>query len=216
LTGEEYEDSTKTQDEVMAYVTALRAVVADRHDALTGQHNINIQTEVKTALRIAKEGFGPFPEKMLELLEMRKQLKPPNDMGSIRGIVGELRELASSLRPDAENGSGRAQNELSIVEKNLTLVQKQLSEQMKLAAALDKEIGQCGILMNSRMDYYRQLQQVSDMVTKYEGPKNERVIAKLLEDEERLQRKIATARSKRRYLEHLRMEAKAPQEQRVW
>ncbi len=39
ITGDEYEDSTKTQDEVVVYVQALRTVIADRHDALTGQEN---------------------------------------------------------------------------------------------------------------------------------------------------------------------------------
>jgi len=32
ITGDEYENSTKTQEEVMIFVQALRAVIADRHD----------------------------------------------------------------------------------------------------------------------------------------------------------------------------------------
>lgn len=49
----------------------------------------------------------------------------------------------------------------------------------------------------------------------YEGPNNGTVLDKMLEEEERLAKKIATAKSKRRYLEHLRMEADNPQEQRI-
>jgi E3 ubiquitin-protein ligase SHPRH len=215
ITGDEYEESTKTQDEVMVYVQALRSVIADRHDALTGLENKLVEYEAKTALRLAKEGDGAFPEKTLELLVERQKLKPAKDMGSVRGVVAELRALATSLRPDAENGSARAQNELSIVEKQLNLTQKQLSEQTKTTVALEKEVELFTSVMNTRLEYYRQLQQVSDMVAPYEGPNNERVVAKMLEDEEKLARKIATAKSKRRYLMHLRMETANPQEQRM-
>ncbi|PMD34610.1 putative SNF2 family helicase/ATPase [Hyaloscypha variabilis F] len=215
ITGDEYEDSTKTQDEVMVYVEALRAVVADRHDALTGQENQLVAHEVKTTLRFAKEGGGPFPEKTLELLNTRAQLKPTKEMGSIRAIVAELRALATSLRPDAENGSTRAENELSIVEKQLMATQKHLNEQNKVTVALEKEIELFTNVMNARLEYYRQLQFISDMVAPYEGPNTERVLAKMLEDEEKLTRKIATAKSKRRYLDHLRLEANNQQEQRI-
>lgn len=215
VTGDEYEESTKTQDEVMVYVQALRTAVADRHDALTGQENILVNHEIKTSLRMAKEGEGAFPEKTIELLNIRQQLKPTKEMGSVRGIVAELRALSTSLRPDAENGSVRAQNELAIVEKHLTLTHKHLTVQTKATVALEKELDLFTSVMNTRLEYYRQLQQVSDTVAPYEGPVNEEVLAKMLEEEERLAQKIATAKSKRRYLEHLRMEAYNPQEQRT-
>jgi E3 ubiquitin-protein ligase SHPRH len=215
ITGDEYEESTKTQDEVMVYVQALRATIADRHDALTGQENQLVAYEVKTTLRLAKEGEGAFPEKTLALLSDREHLKPKKEMGSIRGIVAELRALVTSLRPDAEKGSVRAQNELAIVEKQLIVTQKQFSEQTKVTAALEKEIELFTNVTNARIEFYKQLQAVSDMVAPYEGPNNERVLAKMLEEEEKLSRKIATAKSKRRYLDHLRMEATNQQEQRI-
>ncbi|EHK99867.1 putative Uncharacterized ATP-dependent helicase [Glarea lozoyensis 74030] len=139
ITGDEYEESTKTQDEVMVYVQALRAVIADRHDALTGQENKLVEYEVKTALRLAKEGGGAFPEKTTELLGIREQLKPPKSLGF----------------------------------------------------------------------------QVSDMVAPYEGPNNDKTLGKWLKEEEKLVTKIAQAKSKRRYLLHLKMEAANPQEQRI-
>jgi E3 ubiquitin-protein ligase SHPRH len=55
----------------------------------------------------------------------------------------------------------------------------------------------------------------SDMVAPYDGPNTEKVLAKMLEEEEKLSRKIATAKSKRRYLDHLRTEATNQQEQRI-
>jgi E3 ubiquitin-protein ligase SHPRH len=215
ITGDEYEESTKTQDEVMVYVQALRAAVADRHDALTGQENLLVKNEAKVALKFAKDGAGAFPEKTIELLNARQQIKPTKDLGSLRGIVTDLRGLVTSLKPDAEGGSLRAQNELAIVEKQLSVTQKQLSEQTKATAALEKELELFTNVMNTRLEYYRQLQQVSDMVAPYEGPINDTVRARMLEEEAKLAKKVAAAKSKRRYLDHLQVEAANPQEQRI-
>lgn len=215
ITGDEYEESTKTQEEVMVYVQALRAAVADRHDALTGQENLLIRNDIKTALKLAKEGEGAFPEKTVDLLNTRLQIKPTKEMGSLRGIVTDLRGLVTSLKPDAEGGSLRAQNELAIVEKQLSVIQKQFSEQIKATAALEKEIEVFRSAMNTRLEYYRQLQQLSDMVAPYEGPVNDVIRARMLKDEAKLVKKVATAKSKRRYLDHLRMEATNPQDQRI-
>ncbi|KAH8598130.1 E3 ubiquitin-protein ligase [Bisporella sp. PMI_857] len=215
ITGEEYEESTKTQDEVMAFVQALRAVVADRHEVLTGQENYSVKQEVKTALTLAKDGDGPCPEKTIALLRIRAELRPVNTMGSVRGIVAALRALVQTLRIDAEMGNTRAQNELSIVEKQLDITQTQSSKQAKATTGLEKELDLFTTLMNARLDYYRQLQQLSDSVAPLEDSVDQNILPKMLEDEESLSRKIAAAKSKRKYLEHLRMEVENPQEQRI-
>lgn len=215
ITGDEYEESTKTQDEVMVYVQALRTVIADRHDALNGQDNKLVEFEIKTTLRLANEGEGAFPEKTIELLKVRMDVKPTREMGSLRGIMSELRGLATTLRVDAENGSFRAQSELSIVDKQLRDVQKQFAEQTKATKALEKEVELFTSVMNARLEYYRQLQQVSDMVAPYEGLNDQAIVDRMHQEEEKLVRKIATAKAKRKYLDHLRMEAANPNEQRM-
>lgn len=215
VTGEEYEESTRNQDEIFCYVQALRAVISDRHDTLTGQDNKLNHYETKTALRLAKEGKGAYPEKILELLETREKVNTTKEMGSVRGIVAELRALATSLRPDAENASSRARAELSIVQMQLSRTQKQLSEHIKATIALEKEIELFTSVMNYRLEYYRQLQQVSDSVAPYDGLINNDALGTLLKAEEKMSQTIATARAKRRYLEHLRQEASNPDEQRI-
>ncbi|KIN03780.1 hypothetical protein OIDMADRAFT_116781 [Oidiodendron maius Zn] len=215
VTGEEYEESTKHQDEIFCYVQALRTVIADRHETLTGQENKLIHYESKTALRLAKEGGGAFPEKTVKLLQTREGLKTSKQMGSVRGVVGELRALATSLRPDAENANSRGHAELTIVKMQLKKTQEQLSDHTKATAALEKEIELFTHVMNTRLEYYRQLQQVSDSVAPYEGPINDRVLGSMEKSEETLAQKIASARAKRRYLEHLRTEASNPVEQRI-
>lgn len=154
-------------------------------------------------------------EQVLELIRVRKSVKPTEEMGSVRGIVSELRVLATSLRPSAQNGNTRAQNELSIIETQLNATQKLLAEQTKACTALEKEVDQFIHVVNTRLEYYRQLQQVSDMVVPNDGPNDEVTLTRMLVGETKHEQKIATAKSKRRYLLHLRMEAANPQEQRI-
>lgn len=214
ITGEEYEQSTRTQDEVIVYVQALGAAIADRLDVLSGQENKRVQQEVRTTIQLARRGEGAFPEKTLELLNEREQIKPSKNLGSMRGIIAELRALVTSLRSDAESGKGRATVELTIVETQLALAQKEMSKQNTAAVALEKELETFRNLMNARLEFYRQLQQVSDTVTLYEGPNNDVTAIKMLNDEEKLEKRLAVLRSKHRYLVHLRQEATNPEEQR--
>ncbi|PBP25163.1 SNF2 family domain-containing protein [Diplocarpon rosae] len=218
LTGEEYEDSTKTQDEVQVYVNVLRFAHMDRQDALTGQENALVKSEIKylrDALKDPEQYHVACPEKTKELLDLRQQVRPTKEMGSIRGIVSDLRGLSTSLRLDAAKGNQRAQNELSIVEEQLKNVQRQAQEQTKAAEALGKEVALFTRSMNARLEYYKQLQQISDQVAPYEGPNDDDTLAKFLQDEEKLRRKIATAKAKRRYLDHLREDAINPKDQRI-
>ncbi|POS86303.1 hypothetical protein EPUL_002593 [Erysiphe pulchra] len=213
-TGNEYDDSTKVQEEVIVFVQALRTTICDRHDALTGQTNNLIRDEVKTALRLAKNGQGVFPEKTLMLLGLREQIKPKTKY-SVRGVINEIRSKFHSLKQDAANGSLRAQKEIIEVEKQLKDIQNQMSDQLKVIAALEKEIELFTMVMNTRVEYYRQLQQISDMVTVYDGPTDEKTLAKMLCDERNLLDKIDTSKSKQRYLCHLRQEVNNPSEQKI-
>ena len=78
--GDEYEISTKQQDEVYVYMDALRAIVSDRHDTLTGQINERIKLEMKSAMDLANAGEGHSPELMKKLLSttLRSQLDKGN------------------------------------------------------------------------------------------------------------------------------------------
>ena len=88
--GDEYETSTKHQDEMYAIMEALRALLADRMTAITGQENVLIKEEMKQFLRNAKEGEGPAPEVFIKLLAEREQKRVKvNEMGSLRGIIGQ-------------------------------------------------------------------------------------------------------------------------------
>ncbi len=57
--------------------------------------------------------------------------------------------------------------------------------------------------MNTRLEYYRQLQAVSDAVLPYEGAKTDEATAKMTQTEEDIRRKLSSAEAKHRYREWL-------------
>lgn len=206
-TGEEYEQSTKLQEEILVYLQILKTALADRQATITGQLNRLVEHETKVAARFAAEGDGPFPERFLELLEAREEVKPPfvegDSLSSLRGLVSELRGLSVKLRHDAAAGSSRASNELAVTSNLLKSMLSQQAEQTKAAAAIEKETERFMDILNARLEYYRQLQEVSDMVGEYEGSLGDGALATALQtvqrQEENLQAKLAAAEAKHRY-----------------
>ena len=219
LQGNEYEISTKQQDEVYVYVDALNAIVADRHDALTGQENHLIARDMKNLLKEAKEGNGHSPQLLLQLLGRRQDLKPGKDSGSVRGLITELRELKNNLRGSVERYNARAAAESVIVNSLLQQLHQISNEQSKVASSLDKEVELFKDTMNLRLEYYRQLQAISDTVAPFEDEMTDAVREGILFNKEQaenlMKARIATLKSKGRYLIHLRDEAMDTQSQRT-
>lgn len=201
ITGDEYEDSTKLMEEIVVYIQILRTAIADREDAMSGQINQLVKHEAKIALELANDGDGPYPEKLIELFAERKQVKPPKDLRSPRAVVSELRALSVKLRHDAATGSQRARLELDIVSEQLKSIQKQLVDQQKIAQAMNQELDLFTATMNARVEFYRQLQYLSDMVAPYEGPTGDNVMNRLLAEEETLASKLEASQAKHRYRE---------------
>ncbi|KAL8778980.1 MAG: hypothetical protein Q9203_000726 [Teloschistes exilis] len=211
LQGDEYEASTQQQDKVYSYVDALRAIVSDFHDIITGQRNMLIEHEMKVAVRQATEGGGHSPELLLELLHIRQKMRPPAGVGSIRGVITDLREHRTNLRTLMDRGNVRAGAEFGIINDSLTVIQKLSNELLASAAALDREVELFTNVMNVRLEYYRQLQQLSDTVAPYEKDLDDDAFVSAVmradETEERLRIRIAAWKSTARYLDHIRMEA---------
>ncbi|KAK4177648.1 putative SNF2 family helicase/ATPase [Triangularia setosa] len=212
VTGEEYEQSTKLQDEILVYLQVLRTALADRSAAVTGQKNFLVEHETKVAARMAASGDGPFPEKLIELLAVREVLKPPfvegQALSSLRGVVSELRGLTMKLRQDAASGSSRAAAELEIANSLLKSTTSHQTDQSKAVASMEKETEKCMDTLNARLEFYRQLQEVSDMVGDYEGSREEGALRTALQTADKqvqtLQGKLAAAEAKHRYLIHLK------------
>ena len=220
LQGDEYESSTKQQDEMYVYMEALRVMFADRHDAITGQTNILIAHEIKQGLDMAKQKQGPSPNLYISLMNKCMSLKIPTELGSLRQILTELRSLAVSLEGQEIRGSSRARMELVIVNEIIHKVSQLLSAQSKASSALEREVELFRDVMNRRLEYYRQLQQISDTVAPYdEESKGQPLDTALFElkqgAEGRIESKISTLKSKHRYLIHLRDESGADSSARI-
>ncbi|PGH14860.1 hypothetical protein AJ80_05786 [Polytolypa hystricis UAMH7299] len=208
LEGNEYESSTKHQEEMYVYMEALRVMFADRHDALTGQKNFLIAHELKQGLEKAKAGEGPSPELFISLTSTCKELRVPKDVSSLRGIISDLRGLATSLEWQESRGSSRARSELAIINELLHEASQMSSTQSKLIPNLEREVELFRDVMNKRLEYYRQLQQISDTVAPYDEeskgtPLDQEMFDKKLRLEENLDTKISGLKSKHRYLIHL-------------
>jgi E3 ubiquitin-protein ligase SHPRH len=220
LEGNEYETSTKHQDEMYVYMEAIRAMFADRHDAITGENNSLIAHEVERAIAAAKRGEGPAPHLYLSIMDTRSAVKPSPQLGSLRGIVGDIRTLVTSLEWQESGGSSRARAELEIVSAVLDNVGRMATEQTKINSSLEREVEMFRDTMNYRLDYYRQLQQISDTVAPYDEqsvgkPFNEDLFAAKLQNEATIDTKLSALRAKRRYLIHLRDESGADENSKI-
>jgi E3 ubiquitin-protein ligase SHPRH len=221
FSGEEYEASTKHQDEMYVYMEALRATFSDRNDALSGQTNFLIAHEMKVALQKAKRGEGPAPQLFIELLAQRDKNRIPIELGSLRGIISEIRQLMTSLQ--WQDGSSRARAELSILSDVLNAAQAISSAQQKaMTSGLEREVDLFRDTMNNRLEYYRGLQKISDTVAAYEPvgrepgePLDVEEYAGCITSEKRREAKISTLLAKHRYLAHLKGEQSASGVQRI-
>jgi E3 ubiquitin-protein ligase SHPRH len=199
FTGEELADSTKLQDELMVYVTALRAAIADRGDAISGQSNELIKHETMTSIRFAKDGEGPAPEKLLELLDLRARMSPRTEGFSMRSALTQFRTLTVMYNREAGGATQRTVAEHRIASMHLESTQALMKKQNKAALALESEIEDFRAAMNARVEFYRQLQAVSDSVLPYDGPTGEMTALMMQRTEKDLIKKLAQARAKHRY-----------------
>lgn len=217
--GDEYEASKAQQDQLYVYMDVLRLLVVDRHELLTGQTNGRVDHEMHVALERANEGGESISALIRSVLSVRNQLKPSKGSGSLRGIITNLRDMNTLLRNQAENGITRAAIELAIAHSLLQDLHEISVEQTKSLSAIDRELELFKDTMNARLDYYRQLQQISDALTfNSRDLSNEALVSTLLsiqEVEGRMKDRIATLRARDRYLLHLRNETTTYGSQRM-
>ena len=211
LQGDEYETSTKQQDEVYVYMDCLRAIVFDRHNFSTGQTNTRIDNEMKAAIRQANQGEGHSPELMLKLLHLRQSLKPdPKKIGSVRGFIMQLRELKTNLRAQLDRGNVRAGAELLIINSTLQTLQAVAAEYNIILTSLDRELELLKETVDCRLEYYRQLQAISDTVAPLKEDIDPEKLARMKvvmeEETEARTSRLATLKSRGLYLVHLRDE----------
>ncbi|KAL8842462.1 MAG: hypothetical protein Q9176_002614 [Flavoplaca citrina] len=219
LQGDEYEMSTLHQEKIDCYVDVIRALVSDYHNIITGQSNLLIDHQMKVAARRADEGEGHSPDLLQELVRIRQELRPSAGTGSIRSVIRDLRELRHNLHGQVERGNVRARAELGIISSSLDEIQPLSVHYSKAAVALEREVQLFTDIMNVRLEYYRQLQQISDTVAPCEEDLDDQAVAAALAEADMVERKlhvrIADLRSRGRFLEHLKTENRPQQASRL-
>ncbi|KAG8623442.1 hypothetical protein KVT40_008418 [Elsinoe batatas] len=218
ITGDEYEDSTKQQEDLYAYFDAYRAVIADRETCITGQINTLVNHEMKQ-LRIdlrlrdlddEREGREPPPSRefMRALLSQRDSVKQEGDaVLSLRGLIGEARTTEGNLQW-AGNDSTRSRGEVALVKKLMNQLQAMSEAYSKLQLRFEKDQELFKNSMNQRLEFYRQLQQLSDTVAPWREEQDDTLDLREFDAASiRLNKteiSLSTLRSKRRFLIHLR------------
>ncbi|KAK3076552.1 hypothetical protein LTS18_012702, partial [Coniosporium uncinatum] len=156
---------------------------------------------------------------MIKLMAERSKLQFKKDDESLRAVVTGLRSLATSLQWQADGGNVRASNEHLIVEQQLRKVQATSTEQARIITDLEQELEMFRNAMNHRLDYYRQLQQISDTVKPYKDELDEELDTASLAN---VQRKtvlhevsLQTLKTKSRFLQHLRSESTTDDNSRI-
>ncbi|KAK4952077.1 hypothetical protein LTR10_009997 [Elasticomyces elasticus] len=217
-TGEEYEASTKQQDELYTYFDIVKAMQADLHSFITGENVPHIDHEMKALEKNAKTMLDPkfetrvyvhAPELVLELVPVRDKFRKRKDaVGSVRGLIQEARALETSMQ--GQSGA-RQETERSLVHRNMTALQKILSDYTKAFDGLEKEMELFRNAQNQRLEFYRQLQELSDAVVPYKEELDVALDLPALElamaREEHQSTALAQLKTKSRFLLHLREES---------
>ncbi|KAF1950746.1 hypothetical protein CC80DRAFT_455455 [Byssothecium circinans] len=213
-TGDEYEHSTKAQDELYVYMLALRTLVADRSTAVNGLHDLLVDHELKEEEKKARDDDptkrGHAPELVLEVAKTRRHLQPKASDESLKGIQAIARSLVTNLQYRADAGDSRAATEVALMEKLLSQIQAITTEQEKIVKDLEKEQDIFRATMNARLEFYRQLQVISDTVAPWKEELNETFdymeYGKLKRDQEAKEKDLAGLKTKHAYLTNLRRE----------
>jgi E3 ubiquitin-protein ligase SHPRH len=218
ITGEEYDESLKAQDELYVYIMALRTLIADRNAATHGLQDTLVEHELRAAEKQAlrkdvqegEETRGHAPELVIDVAQTRRKLQAMLAGGSLKGVVANVRSLATALQWRADGGDSRAAAESSVLQKHLARVQAIVAEQAKTITELEKEQEGFRVCMNQRLEYYRQFQHISDTVAKYKEELDETFdeheFTKYMKLRQRKKEIVAGLKTKHTYLTHLRSE----------
>lgn len=220
LEGNEYEVSAKHQDELYVYMETIRVMSAYRLAAITGQRNDLISRDVAQGLALAKDGQGPCPELYLKLMHECNRFEPGVEFDPLRTIVSDLRNMVTSLEWQSNAGETRAQFELAIIRPLVTQAIEIYAAQSKTLPELEQEVRTLSRVMNKRLEFYRQLQQISDMVAPYAEETKGQPLDKYSYDrqvnlEKEVESKVSSLKSKLRYLIYLRDDSESGEDSRL-
>jgi E3 ubiquitin-protein ligase SHPRH len=150
------------------------------------------------------------PELGQKLFTIRMKFRNQRaDVGSVRGLIHEARTLESSMQP-GEPGS-RIGTEYAIVKRHLQALQSVFSSYTRALTGLEKEVELFRMTQNQRVEFYKQLQELSDDVAPFKEELDKELEAvalnAALSKEKQSTKILAQLKTKNRFLLHLRDES---------
>lgn len=154
-TGDEYENSLSEQEMCQVYISAYQALLQDRKYIIRG-------TVAQITDMIGHNSNNEFVSdkaKQVELIEMnfRRQLRSPGfHIETLKDIDFFLKTLKSTMRQQ------ESEPEFNALISYIEWLKIKYSIQSKLVEDLDTDLRKINQLFNSRIAYYKHLQQISD------------------------------------------------------
>ncbi|GAO50610.1 hypothetical protein G7K_4734-t1 [Saitoella complicata NRRL Y-17804] len=200
-TGEEYTNSLDVAAECSCLLAVLVRSLAWRVHSLNGF----ISGPQAATSREEEES-----EIMQQLKADAEKARLPLHLGSLQAIRNEFREIARDNMLGGGEGQGR-NLEREIAAKEVTRLHKVIQDQLTACNKLENEFVHFNRVYNARVDYFAQLQVISDSVLSYEpnpDPRKEADSRKKLDGTiKKLPDTIAATQSRHRYLLHLQNSA---------
>ncbi|KAL5520312.1 hypothetical protein ACEPAG_9526 [Sanghuangporus baumii] len=217
--GEEYARTLETQGEAETFLQAYSALLADRRETLVAErtalaahdarerkirHTVAAQRAQQAAQVVEngggleKDELGPEHEVLhKELSNARKAVREGQTGRAIKSIFVDLQGVAASYVTENDP-------EKVIAKRWINKLKSLIKEQTTLHEKLEADMAPFRKAFNDRVQYFRQLQELSDTVrdVEWEGSVDD-AINKSHEDEERIEREIIKQQARRRYLKNL-------------
>ncbi|KAI5120240.1 hypothetical protein M0805_007544 [Coniferiporia weirii] len=217
--GEEYTRTLETQGEAETYLQAYAALLADRREMLVAErtalaahdvrerkirHTVAAQKAQQAAAETEAKGMlggdelQPEHEVLQdELATIRKRIQKKHDGRAIKSVSADLQGVAGSIKDD-DDPERICAKKWNIRLKALIKAQTAFHEK------LESDMTQFRKAFNDRIQYFRQLQELSDTVrdVEWEGSLDE-AIAETHTEEDTISKSLNKHRARQRYLENL-------------
>ncbi|EMR09786.1 hypothetical protein PNEG_01969 [Pneumocystis murina B123] len=155
VTGEEYIKSLDIMEDAYQYLEALRSAIASRIETLNGEKSF--LTIVETQSRLSSQQT----QLRHQLTYITEELRPTPSL-SLKSIIDDLH---ISKQINDTNIEGKKYRKIQNISNFETYrLPEILKNEIKITVKLEKEISDLSYLHNARIEYYRQLQIISDYV----------------------------------------------------
>ncbi|KAI0321149.1 SNF2 family N-terminal domain-containing protein [Amylostereum chailletii] len=216
--GQEYSRSLETQGEAEAYLKAYSALLADRREIMIAErtmlaaHEDQEKKKRKTmAAAKAAEAYDDdveIPEEDVELQPehevlykeltlARREIMSRVEGSAIKSVLVDLTAVVAKI-PGDDNP------EKVVAKEGIAMLRQLMTEQATINDKIEMDLKQFRRAFNERIQYFRQLQEISDSVVEVEWDGS---AASAIEESRTLQGeldgKINTGRARQRYLDNL-------------